>query len=94
VTWDAAACPLGEPLAWLGYDGRAGERWFGVRAEPELCRCCWDVACCPQQFADPTAQHETLLGQLPLASRLAQQVLQQVRPWIEPANPSRRTNSD
>ena len=31
------------------------------------------------------AQHETLLGRLPLASRLAQQVLQQVRPWIEPA---------
>jgi hypothetical protein len=26
-----------------------------------------------------------LLGRLPLASRLAQQVLQQVRPWIEPA---------
>jgi hypothetical protein len=64
---------------WLGYDGRAGEHWFGVGAEPELCRCCWETARCPQQFAHKPGEHETLLG------RLAQQVLQQVRPWIEPA---------
>jgi hypothetical protein len=85
VTWDQAACSQGEPLTWLGYDGRAGEHWFGVGAEPELCRCCWEAARCPRQFAYPPAQHETLLGRLPLASRVAQQVLQQVRPWIEPA---------
>src|SRR5664280_859383 len=85
VTWDQAACSQGEPVTWLGYDGRAGEHWFGVGAEPELCRCCWEAARCPRQFAYPPAQHETLLGRLPLASRLAQQVLQQVRPWIEPA---------
>ena len=72
-------------MTGLGYDGRAGEHWFGVGAQPELCRCCWEAACCPRQFADPPAQHETLLGRLPLASRLAQHVLQQVRPWIEPA---------
>jgi len=29
--------------------------------------------------------HETLLGLLPLASRVAQRLLRQVRPWIEPA---------
>jgi hypothetical protein len=85
VAWDQAACPQGEPLNWLGYDGRAGEHWFSVGAQPELCRCCWEAARCPRQFAYPPAQHETLLGRLPLASRLAQQVLQQVRPWIEPA---------
>jgi hypothetical protein len=85
VAWDQAACPQGEPLTWLGCDGRAEEHWFGVGAEPELCRCCWEAARCPRQFAYPPAQHETLLGRLPLASRLAQQVLQQVRPWIEPA---------
>jgi hypothetical protein len=85
VVWDQAACPQGEPLTWLGYDGRAGEHWFGVGAQPELCRCCWEATRCPRQFAYPPAQHETLLGRLPLASRLAQQVLQQVRPWIEPA---------
>src|ERR1039458_4355155 len=85
VAWDQAACPQGEPLTWLGYDGPAGEHWFGVGAEPELCRCCWEAVRCPRQFAYPPAQHETLLGRLPLASRLAQQVLQQVRPWIEPA---------
>jgi hypothetical protein len=85
VAWDQAACPQGKPLTWLGYDGRDGEHWFGVGAEPELCRCCWEAAHCPRQFAYPPAQHETLLGRMPLASRLAQRVLQQVRPWIEPA---------
>ncbi len=69
----------------MGYDGRAGEHWFGVGAEPELCRGCWKAARCPRQFAYPPAQHETLLGRLPLASRLAQPILQRVRPWIEPA---------
>ena len=85
MAWDQAAGPQGEPLTWLGYDGRAGEHWFGVGAKPELCRRCWEAARCPRQFAYPPAPHETLLGRLPLASRLAQQVLQQVRPWIEPA---------
>ncbi len=85
VAWNQATCPQGEPLTWLGYDDRAEEHWFGVGAEPELCRRCWEAAHCPRQFAYPPAQHETLLGRLPLASRLAQQVLRQVRPWIEPA---------
>jgi len=40
---------------------------------------------CPRQFALRPAEHETLLGRLPLASGLAQSVLRQVRPWIEPA---------
>lgn len=85
VAWDQAACPQGQPLTWLGYDGRAGEHWFGVGVEPELCGRCWEAARCPRQFAHQPAEHETLLGRLPLASRLARHVLQQVRPWIEPA---------
>ena len=85
VAWDQATCPQGEPLTWLGYDGRAGEHWFGVGAEPELCRCCWEATRCPHQFAHQPAEHETLLGRLPLASRVARRLLQQVRPWIEPA---------
>jgi hypothetical protein len=85
VAWNQAACPQGEPLTWLGYDERAGEHWFGVGAEPELCGHCWEAAGCPHQFAYQPTEHETLLGRLPLASRLARQVLQQVRPWIEPA---------
>lgn len=85
VAWNLAACPQGEPLTWLGYDGRAGEHWFGVGTEPELCGCCWEAARCPRQFAHQPAEHETLLGRWPLASRGARAVLQQVRPWIEPA---------
>lgn len=85
VTWHQAACLQGEPLTWLGYDGRGGEHWFGVGAEPELCGCCWEAARCPRQFAHQPAEHETLLGRLPLASRVTRRVLQQVRPWIEPA---------
>lgn len=85
VTWQQAACPQGEALTWLGYEEHDGEHWFGVDAEPELCGCCWEATCCPRQFAYRPAQHETLLGRWPLASRLARAVLQQVRPWIEPA---------
>ena len=85
VAWNQAACPQGEPLPWLGYDHRAGEHWFGVGTEPELCCCCWETARRPRQFAHRPAEHETRLGQLPLASRLAQRVLQKARPWIEPA---------
>lgn len=85
VAWNQVACPQGEPLTWLGYDDRAGEHWFGVGAEPELCARCWEAARCPRQFAHQPAEHETLLGRLPLGSRLGRQVLQQVRPWIEPA---------
>ena len=85
VAWHQAACPQGEPLTWLGYDGQAGEHWFGVGADPELCRCCWEAARCPRQFAHHPAEHETLLGRLPLASRAARVALHQVRPWIEPA---------
>jgi hypothetical protein len=85
VAWNQAACPQGEPLTWLGYDGPTGKHWFGVGAQPELCLRCWEATRCPRQFAHQPAEHETLLGRLPLASRLAQQVLRQARPWIEPA---------
>ena len=85
VAWNQAACPQGEPLAWMGYDGWAQEHWFGTGPEPELCGRCWEAARCPRQFAYRPELHETLLGLLPLASPTAQQVLQQVRPWIEPA---------
>jgi hypothetical protein len=85
VAWDQAACPQGEPLWWLGCDHRAGEHWFGVGAQPQLCGCCWEAACCPRQFAHRPAERKTLLGRLPLASRGAPVVLQRVRPWIEPA---------
>ena len=83
--WNQAACPQGEPLTWLGYEARAAEHWFGVGAQPELCGCCWEAARCPRQFAYPASAHETLLGRLPLASRPVRELLQRVRPWIEPA---------
>jgi len=85
VAWNQAACPQGEPLTWLGYDDRADEHWFGTGASTELCGRCWEAARCPKQFAYRPEQHETLLGLLPLASPTVQRVLQQVRPWIEPA---------
>jgi hypothetical protein len=84
VAWNQAACPQGEPLSWLGYDVRAGEHWFGVSSEPELCPRCWEAGHCPRQFAYRPEQHETLLGLLPLASQTAQRALQRIRPWIEP----------
>jgi hypothetical protein len=68
-------------------------RWFvgckkhtlRLPAEPELCAHCWEAATCPRHFGYALGQHETLLGLLPLASRVAQRLLRQVRPRIEPA---------
>jgi hypothetical protein len=80
-----AACPQGQPRQWLGYDRREDRHWFGVTPPMERCRLCWQASTCPRAFADAPAAHETLLGLLPLNTQPAQRLLQQVRPWIEPA---------
>lgn len=85
VSEQAAACPQGERLQWLGYDVREDRHWFGVTPPGELCRVCWQASTCPREFAYAPAAHETLLGLLPLNTQPAQRLLQQVRPWIEPA---------
>jgi hypothetical protein len=78
-------CPQGQRLEWWEYDPASGQQWFRVPAEHELCRHCWQAAHCPGHFGYAVGTHETLLGLLPLASRVAQRLLRQVRPWIEPA---------
>src|SRR5207245_10420143 len=45
----------------------------------------WEASACHSEVAYGPAAHETLLGLLPRNTRAAQRVLQQVRPWIEPA---------
>ena len=40
---------------------------------------------CPRYFGYAVGEHETLLGLIPLASRVAGRLSRQVRPWIEPA---------
>lgn len=78
-------CPHGQRLEWWEYEPESGQQWFRVPAEPELCAYCWQAAQCPKHFGYAVGAHETLLGLLPLASRVAQRLLRQVRPWIEPA---------
>lgn len=79
-------CHQGQPIAWLGFDQRAREHWFGVTEKhPPICSSCWEQDQCPRQFSFPADLHETLLGRLPLSSRATQYLLQKVRPWIEPA---------
>jgi hypothetical protein len=80
-----AACPQGQSLQWLGYDAGEDRHWFGPTPPAELCAVCWQASTCPRQFAYAPASHETLLGLLPLNTRAARRLLQQVRPWIEPA---------
>ncbi len=77
-------CPQGQPLQWLEYDEQEDLHFFGVRAPEPLCGQCWKVSSCSREFSYPPAHHETLLGLLPLSTRPAQQLLQQVRSWIEP----------
>jgi hypothetical protein len=70
------------------------ERWFGAGANPELCGHCREAASCPRQFAYRPSQHKTLLERLPLPRATVHLVLQQVRPWIEHAQPCERTDAD
>jgi hypothetical protein len=85
ATTTTAACPQGQPLQWLGYTAAEGEHWFGVPPGASLCACCWQAGICPREFAYPPSDHETLLGLLPMNTTVNQRLLQQVRPWIEPA---------
>jgi hypothetical protein len=78
-----AVCPQGQPLEWLGYEAGDQLHWFGVTEAQPLCRWCWQQGDCPRQFSHAPTEHEILLGRVPLASRVAQRLLQQVRPWIE-----------
>ena len=72
-------------MEWWAYEPATVRQWFRVPTESELCAHCWEAASCPRHFGYAAGQHETLLGLLPLASRVAQRLLRQVRPWIEPA---------
>ena len=82
---EQAVCEQGQRLEWLGYEATDQLHWFGV-ADPEpLCGRCWKASQCARQFSYPPAAHETLLGLLPMNTRASQRLLQQVRPWIEPA---------
>lgn len=78
-------CPQGQRLEWWEDEPESGQQWFRAPALPELCAYCWQAAHCPRHFGYAVGAHETLLGLLPLASRVAQRLLRQVRPWIEPA---------
>lgn len=85
VSETQTACPQGQTLQWLGYEARDDLHWFGAAPPAPLCSSCWQASECPRQFAYAPATHETLLGLLPLNTQAARRLLQQVRPWIEPA---------
>ena len=85
ISAERVECPHGQRLEWWEYEPETAQQWFRVADSESLCSVCWEATACPRHFAYPVAAHETLLGLLPLASRLARRLLQQVRPWIEPA---------
>jgi len=83
--WNRLSCQHSQPLEWLGYDASDQHHWFGPKQGRRLCPECWDASQCPKEFSYPAASHETLLGLLPLNTRAANQLLNQVRSWVEPA---------
>jgi len=85
VTAQRVECPQGQPLEWWEYEPETCQQWFQVAIRENLCGQCWEATGCPRHFGFADAQHETLFGLLPPASRPEQRLLQQVRPWIEPA---------
>jgi hypothetical protein len=78
-------CAQGQRLEWWEHEPESGQQWFRAAEPSELCGHCWQSSTCPRHFEFPAGRHETLFGLLPLGSRVAQRLLQQVRPWIEPA---------
>jgi len=78
-------CPQGQFLEWWEYEAASGTQWFRVTARAEHCAWCWEASSCPRHFGYAAGAHETLLGLIPLGSRMAARLLRQVRPWIEPA---------
>lgn len=80
-----AYCRQGQSLPWLGYESGDDLPWFGVTETPALCAACWEASGCPRQFGFAPSAHETWLGLLPMNTAAAAQLLQHVRPWIEPA---------
>ena len=85
VSATCVECPQGQRLEWWEYEPESGQPWFRVPAQRERGAHCWHAAACPGHFGYAAGAHEPLLGLLPLASRVAQRLLRQVRPWIEPA---------
>lgn len=80
-----AVCPQGQKLTWMELDQREQLHWFGVTDPDPLCSWCWQQHNCSRQFSYPPAQHEILLGRVPLSSNVSRLLLNRVRPWIEPA---------
>ena len=85
VTPTQATCPQGQPLQWLGYEPDDQRHWFGVQSPASFCACCWETTACAREFSYAPGDHETLLGLLPMNTTVNRRLLQQVRPWIEPA---------
>jgi hypothetical protein len=77
-------CPQGQRLEWWEYERQSGQQWFRAPENPEYCSRCWEASHCPRHFGYAAEQHETLFGLIPLASQVADRLLRQVRPWIEP----------
>jgi hypothetical protein len=65
-TWNRAVCPQGQPLEWMGYYEDDQCHWFRVNDRQPLCGTCWQESACGRQFRHAPAEHETLLGLLPL----------------------------
>jgi hypothetical protein len=82
---ERAVCGQGQVLQWLGYEALDQLHWFGVTESNPLCSWCGQATQCPRQFSYGPAEHETLLGLIPMNTAANQRLLQQVRPWIEPA---------
>jgi hypothetical protein len=77
-------CVQGQRLQWLGLHEAEQLHWFGVPDEEDtLCPRCWENQSCPRQFSFEPAEHEIVLGTIPVNTQLAEKLLRQSRSWIE-----------
>jgi len=77
-------CAQGQRLQWLGLHEQEQLHWFGVPANEEtLCAKCWERQQCPREFSFAPAEHEIVLGTIPVNTTVAEKLLRQSRTWIE-----------
>lgn len=76
-------CAQGQSLEWLGLQPRDQLHWYAVRDPEPLCPWCPEQSRCPREFSFAPAEHEIVLGTVPVNSVTSKRLLRQVRSWIE-----------
>lgn len=83
VDFSCAECPEGIPLSWDGYDPDLKVHSYICPTDQGTCQFCPFYASCYQEVAISPLVDEHRFGIIPLHTKVAQKLLQQIRPQVE-----------